>query len=101
MANITGGGLRNLLRLKSGIGFEISDPVRPQPVFQVLKDLGGVSDQEMYQTFNMGMGFSMVVPEQQASEVVKKAGKGARIVGRATKGAKISVPSLGIEYGRY
>jgi phosphoribosylformylglycinamidine cyclo-ligase len=101
MANITGGGLRNLLRLKEGIGFEISNPLSPQPVFKVLKELGGVSDQEMYQTFNMGMGFAIVVPENQAADVVRKAGKGARVVGRAVKGAGVRVPSLGIGYTRY
>jgi phosphoribosylformylglycinamidine cyclo-ligase len=101
MANITGGGLRNLLRLKKGIGFEISEPVRPNPVFDVLQDLGGVTDQEMYQTFNMGMGFAVVVPEYQASDAVESVGSGAKVVGRAIKGGKVTVPSLGIEYSRY
>ncbi len=101
MANITGGGLRNLLRLKAGMGFQISDPLAPQPVFDVLKGLGGVSDQEMYQTFNMGMGFALVVPERQASEAARAAGRGAAVVGKAVKGGKVTVPSLGIEYSRY
>ena len=101
MANITGGGLRNLLRLKKGVGFEIFDPADPPAVFGVLQGLGDVSDQEMYQTFNMGMGFSIVVPEDQADEAVGKAGKGAKIVGRAIKGGTVEVPSLGLEYSRY
>ena len=101
MANITGGGLRNLLRLKKGVGFEIFDPADSPPVFGVLQGLGDVSDQEMYQTFNMGMGFSIVVPEDQADEAVEKAGKGAKVVGRAIKGGTVEVPSLGLEYSRY
>jgi phosphoribosylformylglycinamidine cyclo-ligase len=101
MANITGGGLRNLLRLKNGVGFEVSEPAKPNPVFGVLQELGDVTDQEMYQTFNMGMGFALVVPEHQAADAVEKAGKGAKVVGRAVKGGKVTVPSLGIEYVKY
>jgi len=101
MANITGGGLRNLIRLKEGTGFVIEDPMEPNPIFKVMQELGDVSDQEMYQTFNMGMGFAMVAPEDEADEIVKAAGKGAKVVGRATKGGGIKVPSLGLSYDRY
>jgi phosphoribosylformylglycinamidine cyclo-ligase len=99
MANITGGGLRNLLRLKKGTGFEIDDPVKPQAVFKVLQELGNVSDEEMYQTFNMGMGFSIVVPGKEADEVAKAAG--AKVVGRAVKKEGIRMPELGLNYTRY
>jgi len=100
MANITGGGLRNLIRLKKGIGFEIDDPMPPQPIFNVMRRLGGVSDQEMYQIFNMGMGFSLVVDEADARAVVRAA-PGARIVGHAVKSEKITVPELGLVYSKY
>jgi len=101
MANITGGGLRNLIRLKKGVGFEIADPVAPGPIFSVLQELGGVSDQEMYQTFNMGMGYCLVVPDREADACVRAAGKGAKIVGRVVKGDGVRVPSLGLEYKVY
>jgi phosphoribosylformylglycinamidine cyclo-ligase len=100
MANITGGGLRNLIRLKKGIGFEIDDPMRPQPIFGVMQRLGGISDQEMYQIFNMGMGFSLVVRNEDAKSVVRAA-PGARIVGHAVKSEKITVPDLGLSYSKY
>ena len=99
MANITGGGLRNLLRLKKGTGFEIDDPVKPQAVFKVLQDLGKVSDQEMYQTFNMGMGFSMVVPGKDGDEFAKAAG--GKVVGHAVAKEGIRVQGLGLKYTRY
>ncbi|OGS55635.1 MAG: phosphoribosylformylglycinamidine cyclo-ligase [Euryarchaeota archaeon RBG_19FT_COMBO_56_21] len=101
MANITGGGLRNLIRLKKGIGFEIDDPMRRQPLFDVLQKLGNVSDKEMYQIFNMGMGFCLVVPNKEAERAVKAAGKGAKIVGRAVRSDSIKVPSLGLTYSKY
>ncbi len=101
MANITGGGLRNLIRLRRGIGFELTDPMRPQPIFRVMQDLGNVSDEEMYQTFNMGMGFSVVVPEEHARYALKLLGKGSRIVGHAVGAEGIAVPELGLRYDRY
>lgn len=101
MANITGGGLRNLIRLKKGIGFEIEDPVRPNPIFDVMQELGNVTDNEMYQTFNMGMGYCMVVPERESSDVVKAAGKGAKVVGHAVRSNRVTVPGLGLKYSKY
>jgi len=101
MANMTGGGLRNLIRLKTGVGFEIVDPVPPNKVFQVLQELGGVTDREMYQTFNMGMGFCMVAPDAEADGIVKTVRGGARVVGRVVKRSGVRLPSLGLEYKTY
>ncbi len=101
MANITGGGLRNLLRLKKTVGFEIDDPMKPNKIFGVLQKLGNVSDEEMYQTFNMGMGYCLVVPEDEADAVVKAAGRGAKVVGRAVAKPGVRVPDLGLRYTRY
>jgi len=101
MANITGGGLRNMIRLKKGVGFEIDDPMKPNPIFGALQDLGGVTDEEMYQIFNMGMGFSLVVDKKDADRTVMAAGKGAKIVGWAVKRDGIFVPSMGLKYSRY
>jgi phosphoribosylformylglycinamidine cyclo-ligase len=101
MANITGGGLRNLLRLKKGVGFAIEDPVRPGPIFRVMQELGSISDEEMYQTFNMGMGFCLVVPERDSARALELAGKGAMVVGEAFTGEGVLLPKLGLEYTRY
>jgi phosphoribosylformylglycinamidine cyclo-ligase len=101
MANITGGGLRNLIRLKKGVGFELDDPLKPNPIFKVMQELGGVSDQEMYQIFNMGMGYALVVPEEDSASVVRAAGRGAKVVGHAVKSDSIAVPGLGLSYSKY
>ena len=101
MANITGGGLRNLLRLKRGVGFEIDDRITPNPIFEALQELGNVSDGEMYQTFNMGMGFSVVASQDDAEAIVDFLGEGAKIVGRAVEEARVTVPELGVEFDRY
>ena len=101
MANITGGGLRNLIRLKEGVGFEIDDPMKPHPIFKVMQDLGKVTNQEMYQIFNMGMGYCLVVPDKEADRIVKDAGKGAKVVGHAVKREGIRVPGLRLSYTKY
>lgn len=101
MANITGGGLRNLIRLKKGVGFELDDPMKPLPIFNVMQDLGNVTDLEMYQIFNMGMGYCLVVPDKISDKVVRDAGKGAKIVGHATGKEGIRVPGLGLNYSKY
>jgi len=78
-AHITGSGLLKLHRI-TGHGFEITDPLEPQPVFRFLQEEGNVDEDEMYRTFNMGMGWVVVLPEDEAEEACKTVA-GAKIVG--------------------
>jgi len=66
MAHITGSGLLKLHRI-SGFGFEIDDPIKPQPIFRFHQEEEeeGVAEDEMYRTFNMGMGWVFVLPEEK------------------------------------
>ncbi|MDH7596434.1 MAG: phosphoribosylformylglycinamidine cyclo-ligase [Methanothrix sp.] len=81
LAHITGSGLLKLHRI-TDLGFEITDPIEPQPVFRFLQELGGVDDAEMYRTFNMGMGFVVVLPEEQADDACRIMGPGSKVIGR-------------------
>jgi phosphoribosylformylglycinamidine cyclo-ligase len=66
MAHITGGGLlENIPRiLPVNCAVEIDKQKIPtQPVFQVLRQLGRLTDDDMYRTFNMGVGLIMIVAE--------------------------------------
>jgi len=103
MAHITGGGLRNLVRLKEAVEFRITEPLEPPPVFRALQLLGGIEDREMYETFNMGMGFAIVAPEADATEVIRalRPDATARVVGQVVRGRGVSVPSLGLSWTRY
>ena len=65
LAHITGSGLCNLKRLKEGIGFDLSMPP-PLPVFQVIQHYAGADNTEMYRTFNMGVGFVVIVDPADA-----------------------------------
>ena len=78
LAHITGSGLMKLHRITK-YGFDISDPLEPQPIFRFLQEEGDVEDLEMYKTFNMGMGFVVVVPKKEAKIAAKMLG--GKIVG--------------------
>ncbi|MEM2924097.1 MAG: phosphoribosylformylglycinamidine cyclo-ligase [Methanocellales archaeon] len=81
MAHISGGGLFNLQRLTS-LGFQISDPIPPNDIFNFIEENGKISKYEMYKTFNMGMGFAIILPEEEVEEALKIARDSAKMVGR-------------------
>jgi phosphoribosylformylglycinamidine cyclo-ligase len=75
MANITGGGFLNLLRTTKH-GFLLDSLPQPQMIFKKIQELGGISDGEMYQTFNMGVGFCLIVSPEVAEDMLsQKAGE--------------------------
>jgi len=78
LAHITGSGLMKLHRITK-YGFDISDPLEPQPVFRFLQEEGDVEDLEMYKTFNMGMGFVVVFPRKEADQAARM--MGGKVVG--------------------
>jgi phosphoribosylformylglycinamidine cyclo-ligase len=84
LAHITGSGLLKLRRI-TDLGFEITDPLEPQPIFRFLQEQGNVDDSEMYRTFNMGMGFVVVVSESEASDACRIMGPGSKVIGSVVK----------------
>jgi phosphoribosylformylglycinamidine cyclo-ligase len=68
MCHITGGGLLNLSRI-TRYGFSIDHPVKPPEIFRWICEAGSVSDCEMYRTFNMGMGYVIIVPKTSLPDV--------------------------------
>ncbi len=102
MAHITGGGLRNLPRLKKGVEFRITEPFRPQAVFKKLQELGNVKAKEMYQTFNMGMGFCIIADKGDAEGILKllKGRTEAKVVGKVVKGDGASMPRYWLYFSR-
>jgi phosphoribosylformylglycinamidine cyclo-ligase len=100
LAHITGGGLTNLLRLGTAIGFQITDPLPVTPVFELIAELGEVSTAEMWEVFNMGCGFCAVVPADHADAAAELLGRrhpGSAVIGHVTDRARqVSVPQLSI-----
>ena len=101
MVDVTGGGLKNFVRLKKDVLFEITEPIGPQPVFEIISELGHVSPTEMYKTFNMGMGYGIVLPQESVKEALHVLGEGAKVIGQVAQGNGVGIPSLGVHYENY
>ncbi len=90
MAHITGGGLLgNIPRIiPHGLRAELDlHSWRMPPVFGWLARLGALDETECYQTFNMGIGFVLIVPQEAAGVVCQTlAGDGARVIGTVVPG---------------
>jgi phosphoribosylformylglycinamidine cyclo-ligase len=67
LAHITGGAFTKLLRLKS-IGYDLDSMPKANPIFGLMQERGVKTD-EMYKTFNMGVGFCVVAPKNQAAKI--------------------------------
>ncbi|MBL7002185.1 MAG: phosphoribosylformylglycinamidine cyclo-ligase [Nitrosopumilus sp.] len=67
LAHITGGSFTKLLRLKK-IGYEI-DALPKIPAIMRLIQEQGVKEEEMYKTFNMGVGFCVIAPKDQVTKI--------------------------------
>ena len=90
IANITGGGfIENIPRMiPNGLGIRIEKGTWPVlPVFELLRRDGNISDRDLYNTFNMGIGMVLAVEGNIADDVVKSAedlGENAYIIGEVT-----------------
>ncbi len=94
MAHITSDGLTNLLRVQAAVGYVLDVLPEPPPVFRLLQRLGSVSDEEMYQVYNMGVGFCLVVAPADADRtlsILRTHGTEAAVLGRAVADADRTV----------
>lgn len=89
MCHITGGGLQNLNRLGTW-GYAFDNPLPPQEIFTWIAKAGSISEAEMYRTFNMGMGYAVILPADGV-KTVKKYYPDAQIVGKVTEKQEISL----------
>jgi phosphoribosylformylglycinamidine cyclo-ligase len=100
LAHITGGGVLNLLRLGSGVGYEIDRPLPAPPVFGLIARCGEVEATEMQKVFNMGCGFVAIVPDESAAAALELLGTrhpGAAQIGRVSADAgRVALPGLGL-----
>lgn len=101
IAHITGGGfIENVPRMfPKGIGCEIDIHAYDRlPVFDLLKEKSDLPDSKLYNTFNMGIGLMLCVPQSEAAAVVKAAealGEKAYILGKTVAGEGVRL--LGID----
>jgi phosphoribosylformylglycinamidine cyclo-ligase len=101
LAHITGGGVLNLLRLGPNVGYEISSSLPVPAIFSLIASAGGVSPAEMWEVFNMGCGFCVIVGAEHAAETVTLLSAhhpGTAVVGEVTSdGGRVRLTELGLE----
>ena len=71
LAHITGGGFTKLKRLNPHVDYVLD---KMPPIYGIFKQIqldGNVTSEEMYRTFNMGIGFCLIVSKNIANDVIK------------------------------
>jgi len=105
LAHLSGGGVRNLVRLRPGVRFELDGWPPVPPLFDWIGSTGGIAPTEMYQTFNMGIGFVVVVAASATRAALRRLARhgapDAVEIGRVTAGRGVSLPGLGLTYAGY
>ncbi|HYI45886.1 MAG TPA: AIR synthase-related protein, partial [Actinomycetota bacterium] len=70
------------------------------PIFKLVQDVGNITDEEMYRVFNMGVGFVVIVKEQDvdsALEVISGTGHRARRIGTCVEGPpRVMIEPVGL-----
>ncbi len=101
-ANITGHGWRKLLRHPGELTYRIHTLPPVPAVLRFMQKHCNLDDREAYSTLNMGAGFALFVPPEQAAQVVQVAegcGVKAWHAGQVEAGAKrLFIEPLGIEF---
>lgn len=99
-AHVTGGGFyENIPRmLPKGLGAEIDNGSWPVPaIFPFIQEKGGISERDLFSTFNMGIGMVLAVPEanhQEAITLLEESGEKAFIIGRVTSVAGMVIGGI-------
>ena len=87
ISHITGGGFyENIPRsIPEGLGAKINKAdVKVLPIFDLIAKFGNIPERDMYNTYNMGVGMSVVVPAEQvecALEILRANGEDAYVIG--------------------
>ena len=97
LCHITGGGFfENVPRmLKEGQGVEIDIKSFPRPkIFDFIMKTGNINEKEMYNVFNMGVGFMLAVDEKDVEDVMKKLkdiNEEAYVIGKVTDSGEVDL----------
>ena len=86
-AHVTGGGVfENLPRvLPDGLGATIHRGTWPEhPIFGLVQEASGASDDDMFATFNMGVGMMLLVAPEAVEEVLARSGHEAFRIGEVS-----------------
>ena len=101
LAHITSTGFLNLGRGDATVGYVLDQLPTPKPVFSLIQKHGNVSDSEMYYTYNMGIGFCIVVAPDDVEKtlhICREHGTPCQVIGYTTSdaGKRVSIPARGL-----
>lgn len=91
ITNITGHGLRKIMRARQDFTYVIDTIFEPQPLFSFMQQQAGLSEYEMYDEFNMGQDYALFLPEKSVKKtlaIIKKHGFDAINGGYIEQGKK-------------
>lgn len=90
-SNITGHGWRKIMRSETSHGYEITELAPQNALFDFIADKSGNSQRQMYGNYNMGAGYAIYLPAEDADKAVKiaeRAGYQAWVAGQVQNGPK-------------
>jgi phosphoribosylformylglycinamidine cyclo-ligase len=101
LVNITGDGLLNLPRVAAAVGFEIDNLPPTPPIFRLIQRYGEIDEPEMYEVFNMGVGFCVLAAERDCAAIMailERHRRSARVIGHvvADNGKSVYLPRAGL-----
>ena len=97
MSHITGGGFfENVPRmLKDGQGVSIDIKSFPRPkIFDLIMEKGQIEEKEMYNVFNMGIGFILAVEDKDVENIQKELaaiGEKSYVIGKVTNSGEVDL----------
>lgn len=101
-SNITGHGLRKIMRGRLKFTYVIERIIPSSVLFNFLQEQSKLSDYEMYETFNMGMDYALFLPKEEvfkAMQIIKKNGFDSIDAGYVKEGErKVVIEPLNITY---
>lgn len=100
----TGGGQTKCLRLGRGLRYVKRVVLQPDPIFMLIQRESKESWRDMFQDYNMGVGFEIVVEDQAADDtlsIVEGFGVEAEIIGKVEKGPEHNQVSIESDFGRF
>lgn len=91
ISNITGHGVRKIMRARENWTYIIEKIFTPTPLFPFIQKHANLDQYEMYQTYNMGQDYAVFIPEkdvEKAQQIIQDAGFESLDAGHIEKGEK-------------
>lgn len=100
--HISGHGWRKLMRAQRELTYVIDKIPTPQPIFQLIQEVSGMSNEQIYGDYNMGAGFALIATERSVNkilEISQKLGYSALDAGHIERGPRrVVIEPLNIEF---